>query len=85
MTVSAFLKGEMQRDFSAGFYANISRQTKIFVYSKNRIFSKNPVFVKILCPKIYGTLLIFSGTPSIGQKTMFSSKTHKHGKESAEQ
>ena len=33
-------------------------QTKIFVYSKNRIFPKNPIFLKILCPKIYGTLLI---------------------------
>jgi len=34
------------------------KQAKIFVYSKNRIFPKNPVFLKILCPKIYGTLLI---------------------------
>jgi len=33
-------------------------QPKVFVYSKNLIFWKNPVFLKILCPKIYGTLLI---------------------------
>ena len=39
-------------------WISIIRQTKIFVYSKNRIFPKNPVFLKILCPKIYGTLLI---------------------------
>ncbi len=36
----------------------LSRQTKIFVYSENRFFPKNPVFLKILCPKIYRTLLI---------------------------
>jgi len=37
---------------------NLSRQTKIFMYSKNRIFPQNPVFLKILCLKIYGTLLM---------------------------
>jgi len=36
-------------------------QTKVFVYSKNRIFPKNQIFLKILCPKIYGTLRIKSG------------------------
>ena len=38
----------------------VSRQTKFFVYSKNRIFPKKPVFPKTLYPKIYGTLLIKS-------------------------
>jgi len=41
----------------AQLHFDISRQTKISVCSKNRIFSKNPIFLKILCPKIYGTLL----------------------------
>jgi len=54
--------------FKAGLYRIaidlISRQTKIFVYSKNRIFRKNPVFLKILCTKIYGTLLTVC-TPSL--------------------
>ena len=35
----------------------ISRQTKIFLYSKNWIFLKNEVFLKILCQKIYADLL----------------------------
>ncbi len=36
----------------------LSRQANVLVYSKNRIFPKNPVFLKILCHKIYGILLI---------------------------
>jgi len=49
-TVTGYAEGNF-------FTRSISRQTKIFVYSKNLIFPKNPVFMKILCPKIYGTLL----------------------------
>jgi len=49
----------MIKNMEKGKTDDISRQTKIFVYSKNRIFLKKPVFLKILCPKIYGTLLIY--------------------------
>ncbi len=36
------------RNFNRFKLRDISRQTKIFMYSKNRIFRKNPVFLKIL-------------------------------------
>jgi len=55
---------QQDTNFSAEIFFRfyISRQTKVFVYSKNRFFPKNAVFLKILCPKIYGTLLKHTGS-----------------------